>query len=124
MVDKSVATKGSLIKFRVATNEREIMEAAAEQSHLTLSEWARRNLLALARGAEIVADNDRGSKIEARARALGDSIRRNEALNEKIKARAVAAGMATANKPDPEKIAAFQRKCGMDVFDAKRRGKR
>ena len=56
-------------------------------------------------GVDIVADNDQGSAATARARIH-------------------AAGMATANKPDPEKIAAFQRKCGMDVFDAKRRGKR
>lgn len=72
-------------------------------------------ILSAARGPEIKADNDRGSAATARARMLGDNIRRNEALNERIVARATAQGV------DPEKIAAFQRKAGMDIFDAKRR---
>ena len=59
-------------------------------------------ILVAARGPEIVADNDRGSAATARARMH-------------------AAGMATAQGVDTEKIAAFQRKAGMDIFDAKRR---
>lgn len=59
-------------------------------------------ILTARHGPEIVANNDRGSAATARARIH-------------------AAGMATANRPDPEKIAAFQRKCGMDIFDAKGR---
>ena len=64
-------------------------------------------VIAAARGPEILADNDRGSGATARAR-LHDLQQREQA----------------DRGVDTDKIAAFQRKVGMDVFDVKQRNRR
>ena len=99
-----MATKGSLIKFRVATNERADLEAAAQRAGLSLSEWSRRNLLAVARGPMTVANNDRGPAPVALAE--------------------LAPNPGRTMIVDHDKIAAFQRKARMTVYDARKRGQK
>ena len=82
----------SLIRFRVATSDKSLFEDAAKREGKTLSEWMRHHLLAATPSAD-------------------------EILSEKLQPAAIikeALGPRTSiTRPDPDKIAEFQRKAGM-----------
>lgn len=96
--------KTAEIHFRVSTKDRGVMEAAAKAANLTLSDWMRRSLL--------LAATTETSKVFG--------VHQVEAADRLPSVGLVAADQqpfdaikAQPSRPDPDKLAAFQRRAGM-----------
>lgn len=100
----------SLIRFRVATEDRAKFEAAAERAGQSLSDWIRTHLLAAADGDMVPVV---GATKDVR-------VSKVEITGEKKEIKPVIAGKVFGRRPDPDKIAAFQRKAGMAGGKGKR----
>jgi len=89
--------KTEVIRFRVATKDRAVMEAAAKEAGLTLSDWMRSRLLLAAAGkpAKPEMASMKPPRLLQSGMTGGDS------------------GKWSHGRPDPDKIAAFQKAAGM-----------
>ncbi len=99
----------SLIRFRVATEDRAKFEAAAERAGQSLSDWIRTVLLdAIGKGPEMVTVTP--PKIGPSTLTKGATVRLSERKPNRM----------VVSRPDPDKIAEFQRKSGMAGGKGKR----
>ena len=89
-------TREAPISWRPSPEARAALARLSARIDRTRNELLNEIVIAADRGPQIVADNDRGSAAVARARLHAGGV-------------------------DHDKIAAFQRKAGMTVYDAKRR---
>lgn len=96
---KTVATKGEILKLRVATEEKRLFCERAAFQGKTLSEWARLTLLGACKMKDVAVMAPPSS-----ARAQAELGKKPTALQQQRR---------VASHIDHDKIDAFQRKTGM-----------
>lgn len=115
-----------VLRFRVATDEAELLKSAASEAGLDFSEWARTRLLREARyvteGNGDFEDRSReGSRGKAARKASVEAGRaEGEALLERAKEVSAPKLVRPTGRPDPDKIAEAQERFGM-ASDRKRK---